>query len=228
MQPEIPEVLKAKLLENGVEDINEMRSLSATDLRDLGFSLTDICTIRRVTQTFKRPRVDVDEESSSSSDEEPGPKNGPDLLLAGLMEDPLGVRALLPSQWTKLQPHDMRGLLMLQVGRSENPYLHQEVDFLIQVVSALKSDDPGSLNIIIWARMVQVLLKAKYPVVSAEINGCWNAAFPKIKDLSDLSLTAQVLRAITLIEAKLKQKKPDPPPNTKTFGNPSFRSYRKY
>lgn len=219
MEPQIPEAIKTKLTQNGIQSINEVKSLSALDLRDIfGFTPIEVCTIRRITasQSSRRPR---DDDEESSSDDETGPKNGPGLLLAGLMEDPLGVRALLPSAWRGMTVHDLRAsLLSGPLGRSENPHFAQEGEFLMSLVGAIKAEDPAALQLVVWSRMVQLILKSKYPALAAEVNACWNSAFPKVKDLSDLSLVGHVLRTQGLIETKMKQRAPKP--TNPQAGNP--------
>ena len=149
-------------------------------------------------------------------------------MLPGFLEDPLGVRGLLPSNWENLDPTTLRTLLLAgPIGKSDNPYCRQEAEFFLQLIMHLRNGDSGAVQLIVWSRCVQLVLRCKYAFAGGEVNPIWNGLFVKLKDLTDLSLTAHVAKVTTQLENHMekttKRAKPSVPYASQRYIPPRFR-----
>lgn len=200
----ISETAKMKIMEElDGWTLEELAGLTNEDLKTLlGLSTKEILFLKRETGGVKkRPR----DEPSSSEDEgaktlTPGDqKNLARLALEGLVEDPLGLRDLLPTRWDQHNPISVRAILAPLAAKVEsNPHLRQELEFLQALVAS--PGTPENQQVLVWGRLVQLSLKAFFPAVATEIAGVWAASLSRLSTFSELDLTRHVWRVYTEVK----------------------------
>ena len=208
--------------------LSEVLAFSLPELlSNFKLTLKEVSNLRKqkTPQTPKRQRSPDSDSRARSPDEEETSKN----FLGVLTGDPLGARDLLPSKWPLLGEVGLRTLVYAgPAARLENPFLKQEMDFLLVLAGSLAGCEQSQTAVLLtWSRMMQLLLRIRIPDCSLQIAEIWNQQLVKIKDYSDSELLKLILR----VQQEASKTKPNPQHNQRpqqSTQRPQFLRFRRY
>lgn len=205
---------REKLRQEDITSLSELAHSSIDDLKTLfSFSAKDILALRNAQyippNTCERDRVHPQKrqrEDSPESEEDLSPKNADQLLIQELAPDPLRVRELLPSRWPCHTSISIQSIINgTPISKCENPFIREEVEFLTKLIVGLQQVD-HAMNLAIWSRLMQCMLKAAFPTIMAETIPIWAASFERLKGTSEAEMGRHLARVVSaLSDARAKR-----------------------
>ena len=216
--------------------MTDLHNFTLEELKsEFKFTMLDVLALRKTKQN-KRARTNTSDDPSDASSEDDSSEDPDDTASSKKKSKNLGggvfaqlmdscVRELLPSRWDGMEALGLRSAVVALAPQLASAHIHlrAEVDFLLDLIVAMKTPEEDQMKLLIWAHLMQQIQKVNYPQHAMLVMENWQNCLTKLTALdSELDL----LKLVTRTKAELEKKKDQTGSATRSTTRPTTRPTR--